>query len=139
MGDDSIPSFCSRECYDKGSPPIHVSAVALDETRYYNLAEADKRLIKAIKSVYIYDRDERTFCCEITPSYWLEYLYTFVECTDDADDDTRDRLDETYCHEPTDGCYMHCSAVERMTEAKDCGEFESFEDAREHLQGNCPI
>jgi hypothetical protein len=119
---------------------VNVTAIALDETRHYTIAEADKPLIKAIKSVYIYNRDERVHCCELTPSYWLEYLYTFIEWTDYPDDDyKREEIQSRYCDEPTDGCYMHCSAVKRMTETKDCGEYETFEEAREHLQGNCPI
>lgn len=139
MGDDSIPSFCSRECYDKGPAPIHVSAVALDETRYYSIAEADKPLIKAIKSVYIYNRDERTFCCEITPSHYLEYLYTYVEYADEPSDEVQDHITTTYCYEPTDDFYMHCHVVKRLAESKDCGSFESMQEAREYLQGNWPI
>lgn len=120
---------------------MNIHAVALDVTRHYNLAEEDKPLITRILDVFIYNPGERHHACEITPSYWLEHVYTTVETAVDTSDEDRERLDLKYAHEPTEDCYMHISDVEKVPEdrRKDLGEFESLEEAREYAQGNCPF
>ncbi len=127
---------------------MKVSAIALDFTRYFTIDEEDKPFIKAIKAVFFYEPDVATYCCELTPSYFLEYLYTYVEykdaddrpeSTDKESEAIRARCDERYCYEQTDDFYMHCSAVKALTPQRECGEFENADEAREHLQGNWPI
>jgi hypothetical protein len=122
------------------TPPssVKVFAVSIDETKYYTLAKDDAALIKAIHNVYVYNADEHTYCCEFTPSFYLDPLYTYIEFVDGVSENDRERCEENYCYENSEGMYLHCRLLDTMT-VKDCGEFETFEDAREHLQGNWPI
>lgn len=118
---------------------MKVSAVTVDVTAGYSLKSEDAPLIKEIRDVFFFFPEERTYCCEMTPSYNLMYLYTYVVCMEeDISEKVRERLDERYCHEPTEDCYMHCSRVEKLS-PKDCGEFDDEDSAREYLQGNCPF
>lgn len=131
---------------------VKINVIAMDETQYYNIAEEDRPHIKQILGVYLYQPDVRTFCCELTPSYWLEPLYTTIifadhvygEGPDDvADNDLMDELDNKYAHEPMEGCYVHCRVIKARPFAPlehiEGGEFESEEEAREYYQGNCPV
>lgn len=118
---------------------IQVNAVAIDETAYYSISEEDKPFIVKIWSVYIYNADERTFCCEATPSFFMEYLYSYVEYQGEASEEDHERLTVKYCYEPTEDCYMHCWRVKGMTEQKDCGKYADMKEAREDLQSNWPL
>lgn len=135
---------------------VKINLIALDETEYYNIAEEDRPHIKKILGVYMYQPDVRTHCCELTPSYWLEPLYTTIvfadhvygEGPDDSIEallilqDLIDSLDNKYAHEPMEGCYVHCRVIQARpfnSEHIEGGEFESEEEAREYYQGNCPV
>ena len=111
--------------------------VALDVTGHCDFSEGDRDYVKGIYDVYMYDHNERTFCCELTPSYYLVHLYTTIVFVDNIRDATRERLDETYCHIPTDDCYMHVSSVERIkVGVASYGQDATEEEAREYWQGN---
>lgn len=119
---------------------VRVNAVSINETAYYNIREEDKSCIKEIRSVYAYNPETRTHLCELTPSHYLEYLYTYIIHTDDVSDDKVSELDNGYCYEPRDGfLYMHVWDVRALPMKKECGEFDSFEEACEYLRGNCPF
>jgi len=96
---------------------IDAYAVALDETDHYNIDQADAPFIVRIRGVYLFDRNERTYCCELTPSYFLIHLYDQIEFADEADEDVREALDEKYAHEPSDDIYVHCGDIERIIAA----------------------
>lgn len=140
--------------------PVKPVLVALDETRYYNIKEDDKPFIKEILGIYLLNRGEVTYCCEVTPSYWLEYVSTAVVLNEpDAseDHDLLSELDERYAHEGGDDCYMHASRIdafidkhlplkdwrvwigEEETPTEDRTKEEIMEDVREYVQGNCPL
>lgn len=44
--------------------------------------------VRRVWSVYVVNRDERTYCCELTPSYALHWIETYpeVNATGRADD-----------------------------------------------------
>lgn len=97
--------------------PIDARVVALDETRYYSIDEQDKPYIKEIRAMYMYDKNEVTHCCELTPSYWLVHLYNQVITTDDGGElpeEHKGRLYEKYEHEPSDDIYVHCRVVDSI-------------------------
>lgn len=114
--------------------------VALDETRYYNIAEEDKPKIEKIVGVYIFNRSEYTHCCEIAPSYSLIHLYDAVYLTEFGED-FGDEMDEKYAHNDSDDCYMHVADVEAIdaSKKKQYGEAENEDEVREYWQGNCPF
>ncbi len=99
---------------------IDAYAVALDETDRCHIERADRPYIARILGAYLFDRNERTHCCELTASYYLIYLFTSVELTDAGhalDDDARGELYDRYEMEPSDDCYVHCGEIERMIAA----------------------
>ena len=109
---------------------IDAYAIALDETEFYNLDPADAKHIKRIFGAYVFDRNQQTHLCELTPSYYLIYLYTSIEF---ADDDTREALDEKYAHEATDdGDYIHCHEAEKILAAAKPYTVSHYGDVAEH-------
>jgi hypothetical protein len=83
----------------------------------YHIEPADAPYIRRILEGYVFDRNQQTHCCELTPSYYLLYLFTSVELTDAGlalDDDARGTLYDRYEAESSDDCYVHCSDVERL-------------------------
>lgn len=117
---------------------IKVNALALNHTKYYNIREEDQPYIKEIHSAYAYEPESGTYLCELTPSYHLQYLYTYIVWANEPSEERRGELDERYCYEDNDDIYMHCSDVRKLT-SKECGEFEDMEEACETLRCNWPI
>ena len=113
-------------------------AVVMDDTQHFNIPAEDVPFIKQVLCVYVYDPEEATHCCELTPSRWLETCYTTVVTSEDCPEDVRERLWEDYSTVYSDSCYMHCSDADRL-ESTEPREFDSLEDAREYFCGNCPF
>jgi len=141
---------------DTERSPIDARLIAMDRTGNFCIDEADAPHIKQIRSVYLYDKNERTHCCELTPSYWLEHLYDEVILTPDAalSDDEREALYSKYEDTPYDeqGIYVHCHSIDRIEKRAgrfeyhvhgdtgvsydDCDHDEQMEALREHFCGN---
>lgn len=98
--------------------PIDAHIIAIDETEYYNIAPEHRQHISQIRGVYLFDTNQVTHCCELTPSYYLIHLYNEVIFTDgdDLDDGTRDEIEQNYAHEGSDDIYVHCHTVDGMIE-----------------------
>jgi hypothetical protein len=133
------------------SIPNDFRAVALDETQYYRIDQEDKKHIKAIFGVYIYNKNEYTHVAEITPSYWLEPLHTVVlfkgrlaSPATRQDESLRDELEQKYGYEPMDDTYMHVYSIDAYVKKHpklhfQYGEAEDIEEVREYWQGNPPF
>ena len=112
--------------------------VKIDETQYWTPDIIEKA--GKIWAVYLYDADEGTFCCELTPSYFLEPLYyspeKFIEGIDEREQ-VEDAFDEVLRDDR--GRYFHCKDIDRIPE-KDkyvsANEFDDLEEAREYFLGN---
>lgn len=83
--------------------------VRLDETQHWN-----QDVLKGAKAygVYLLDRAERTYCCELTPSYCLYPLYHYADSEDESVLDVVDS--EPMDRDPV---YMHCSGIDAMIAA----------------------
>ena len=145
---------------------IDARVIALNRTHNYVIAEKHQAHIASIEEVYFYDKNQRTHCCEFTPSYYLIHLYTkviFTSAGNELNDHEQDEIFQAYEHEEMDNCYVHCHEID-VLEATVFdrptyyiygdpefgnveGEFESqeayhdsvMEALREHFQANCPI
>lgn len=112
--------------------------VKINDTQAWNEKFRRNYHIKNIFSVYVFNPNEATHCCELTPSYELNFVHSDVECEIDLDEDMREEMWEEvsqgdcYC-DPIS--YMHCSSIDRM-KTIDIGEFETIEEAVEYCQGN---
>lgn len=104
--------------------PIDARVIALNETEFYYLPDEHKRYIRAIRGIYLYDANRHTHCCELTPSYWLIFLYNSVILTEEglALGGTKGELYDEYEY-GTGGedCYMHCHTVDRLAKAAEAG------------------
>ena len=99
--------------------PIDAYCVALDETSHYFIDKADAPFIKAIRGVYLFDRNCRTFCCEMTPSYYLIHLYDQVECQPGTSEDRAQQIYDAYENHGGEDCYVHCHTIEGIIKAGD--------------------
>ena len=135
--------------HDKSEIKPDFQAVKLNVTRFYRIEKEDTSYIDAIWDVFMYDKNTHTYCCEMTPSYFLIHLYTTVVFKDElckesdaVSESIRDRIDQRYCFEPTDDCYMHVSDIDELPlrdKTNYAEPFEDEEDAREYMCGNCPF
>jgi len=117
---------------------MKVNVISCNDTNFYNIRKEDNVFIKEIRTVYAYNPESCTNLCELTPSYELRYLYTYIVFTCDPSEDKHSELEERYCQEDNEDTYMHCSSVRAMN-PKECGEFDDMEAACEYLKANWPI
>jgi hypothetical protein len=99
--------------------PIDAYVVAFSQIGDYFIKEEDQPLIQDIRGVYLLNRNERTFCCEMTPSYWLIHLYDEVNLTPEADgldECERDAIYQEYEYCGGDDIYVHCHTIDAMIE-----------------------
>lgn len=114
----------------KKKTDFHV--IKIDETRFFN----DEKLVKAagkIFVIYMYDKNERTYCCELTPSYYLIPLYNYSENW--LEDDLNDEL--MNLEHLNDVMYVHCSDIDNggfEQKAKDCNGYYYATDGRKHKE-----
>jgi hypothetical protein len=120
---------------DTATLPIDARIIALDETEFYHLEPEEQRLIRAIKGVYLYDANRHTHCCELTPSYYLIFLYNSVNLTDEGlalDDEARGELYDKFEVEcGGDDCYMHVHTVDQLAE-----KAEKADNGTYHVYGD---
>jgi len=91
-----------------------------DDLSNWNLPENYKPFIESIYGVFLFDRKVATYCCEITPSYFLEFLYRDIVFSEDFEDESlRDEIQQwiTEATVEEESHYRHCSQVDRMIEA----------------------
>lgn len=140
--------------------PIDARVVALDETANYDIGKKYRRYIKAIRGVYLYDKNEVTHCCEFTPSYWLIHLYDQVVLTKAGEklgDCAKDEIYQEYEHCGGENIYIHCSHIDAVESGakpldyryhvygatgvgyKDSSHDDQMEGLREHFCANCPL
>lgn len=93
--------------------------VALDETPYWMLPADIMQHIERIEAVFVFDRNEATYLCEMTPSYCL-YLVEHRPVFKDDDLDERikergyDTIQGAFIDDDID--YMHCHAMDQLIE-----------------------
>jgi hypothetical protein len=95
--------------------------IGLDETRHWNLPAAIRAHILRIDTVYAFNRNEHTYCCELTPSHWLtcvDFSVTFrPEFYDRPDfDELREQVDLLIqgVNRCESDCYMHKREIDRL-------------------------
>jgi hypothetical protein len=115
--------------------------VRIDETRYWNEEFlADIGPDAKIVATYIFNANEVTYCCEITPSYWLEYVGTEFSADRDITDEEYEKFDDIIRENEmeTDGHYRHCSGVDGkiISRFEGCDEDVTIDDVREEYCAN---
>lgn len=93
--------------------------VKFDQTQYWRLPPEQMQHVERIVQVLLFDRNEITHCCEITPSYCLFPVETRAEYKDPIYDGSReserlrDQIDSEIrrwqCHECE---YHHCHRLD---------------------------
>ena len=113
-------------------------AVRVDETGHCE-PEFVARCGGKVWTVYIYNRNESNYCCEMTPSFCLYE----IECQPETwpeDERDKDRLAEELleCVE-YEVRYYHWHDVLSMGEQKHLGHYDSDEAAEEDARCNSPF
>jgi hypothetical protein len=92
--------------------------VKIDETKHWvedcNARKFGKKLI----ATYAFNKNSVTYCCSLTPAYWLLYLGTEAqpddELTEEQSEAVYNDIIESEGASGTDGGYHACSDVDRM-------------------------
>ena len=134
----------------KKAKTVKLRLVLLDQTTHWR--DDIKQACGKIFTPYMYDENQHTYCCEITPSYTLYPLPSFSE--KEISDEIYDELLKGDS-ENTEPIYMHVSDVDKMKtkEAKFSHTLEGglryynsegkkyrdiIEAADEYFRGNSP-
>jgi hypothetical protein len=95
-----------------------IQVIALAEEGW-NIEKKHKKYIDKILTVYFFNQNEETYCCEITPSYELnhfEYQVRFnaagEKLSDEQKDAIRDVYEQIYVEETV--TYMHTATVDKF-------------------------
>jgi hypothetical protein len=121
-----------------------IKYVKIDETRHWNPDFLAKYGIERMVAVYVYDANTYTYCCELTPSHWLEFIETQPETKEWLEDnEVREEMYDAIMEaqfQCDNDCYMHVHAVaEGRANIIEVGSLEGCEDleeGREYAQGN---
>ena len=89
------------------------NVVAVNETDCFDFGDLQKH-VKQVRAVYLYDQNEYTYLCEMTPSYFCRHLDYVLVLDDETPDDVRDRLYDLVCEAAGEDTYFHVSTVERI-------------------------
>lgn len=113
-------------------------AVKINETTYWNEKFLTEFGITEMLGVYVFNPNEATHCCELTPSYELYFVHTQVDWSKELNEEKKEEMEDQILEsdrqtEPV--TYMHCSGINRM-KTIEIGEFDTIEDAVEYCQGN---
>lgn len=87
--------------------------IKVDETKYWD-NDFVKQLGPGAKLIatYVYDATERTFCCELTPSYFLKYVGTDIEPGRELTDQELEHFQTIILENEVDGDhYRHCNSI----------------------------
>jgi len=91
-------------------------AIRLDETEHWS--DEIKARVKAIYAHYLFDERQVTYCCEVTPSFWLRWVGFDIETEDPQEEISTDLYDEI-----SDGFhavgldnsgYYHCRVIDKI-------------------------
>lgn len=133
--------------------PPEIHAIVFDTTRYWDKGFLEEHGITKIEEVYLYDKNEVTYCCEVTPSYWLRWVdanATTIHDDDAYDRDwdaerKRDRANELVregamlsAHDEGWGIYVHCHEIDRVKRQEKWLDIEECKDdwsVKEYLGG----
>lgn len=98
-----------------------IQVIALSEEGW-NIQPEHKKYIDKILTVYYFNQNEHTHCCEFTPSYELNHFEYQVRMNEAGEalretneylyDEIRDTYEQTSVEEPV--TYMHVSAVDKF-------------------------
>lgn len=128
---------------DMGQAENDFVAVAVNETPYYEFGKEDASLIERVYTVYVFNRSEHTYCCQLTPSYFLEPAYTELILTDyDVSEEKKEELDEKYCMVSwEDAHYANVYSIERYIKDNPSlvdvyGYAEDIESVLDYYSGN---
>lgn len=116
--------------------------VAIDETQFWNMDPEDLPFVEKIYGVYVYDASTYTYCCEFTPSYWLEFIENSFVFTSDTPDEVKDCILEKYSWAGGEGFYQHVYQVKAIPLKNHYGEPEDecndrgADEVREYYQSN---
>lgn len=94
------------------APNFHL--LAIDEKEYFISQMQEK--VRRIFCVYLFNRNEVSYCCEMIPSYFLRALYYLPEYEPGVTEEERETYEENLQENNEDGytCYMHVPSVERL-------------------------
>ena len=90
--------------------------IGLDQFEHWRFPADLAPYVEKVVACYAFNRSLHTHCCEITPSYWLEFIAHEARVKDGTPNAIRDRICELVMSEPGDGQYMHVATVNRMAE-----------------------
>jgi hypothetical protein len=99
-------------------PEPDFRAMRIDETGDW--ADSIRAMLKGGKiwAVYVFDKNQVTYCCEMTPSYCMHLVEYYGEMGDgtQTSDELNEDIQSAGIDEPIS--YIHCSGIDKLAEDK---------------------
>ena len=88
--------------------------IGIDDTEHWHFRDALRPYVDKVITVYAYNSEAATHCCEITPSYWMICVAYEVQCKPDTPERIREMLHDIMQETSlTDSdCYRHVRWVD---------------------------
>ena len=108
---------------------------AIDDTEYWNLPDLPET--SKILSVYLYNKSENSYCCEIMASYECHKIYSILD-DESIEADQYEMLVGMidYNDNVGDISYYHCSNVDKLKTIAVLGDFDNIKEAIEYARCN---
>jgi hypothetical protein len=91
--------------------------IEIDQTKYWNEEFLKNNKIKEIKTVYLFDKNSHTNCCEMTFSYWLQSLYINIINKDGITEEQKDKnINEANESFEEEGSYFNHYDIDKIIE-----------------------
>jgi len=118
---------------------MNFKQVKINETQHWNKEFLKRHNLKKMLGVYVFNSNEATHCCELTPSYCLYFIRTEYEFEVYPEDDIREDIDLEIIESDNNmdqTIYMHCRNVDKISDIIDLGEFDNIDEAIEEANAN---
>lgn len=90
--------------------------VKIDETKNWDETSPARMFGKKLVATYAYNKNSVTYCCSLTPAYWMLYLGTEAQCdkelTDEQWESINDNIQESEYNDQSG--YYNCSCIDAM-------------------------
>jgi hypothetical protein len=100
---------------DKNVPP-EWRYVKMDETQFWDPDCPARLLGKRLVATYAYNKGSHTYCCSLTPAYWLVYLGTEYNSEAELSEEEKELIDSSIRESETEdqSGYWNCSDIDRL-------------------------
>lgn len=110
-------------------------AIRFNETHHWNLPAVLAGC--QVFGVYVFAVGEATYCCSLTPSSWVEFLWNEVVAPSDVSEEMQREIEKLQFETGGEGGY-YVPFIRDYSNCSEERECENWDDANESFHANYP-